>query len=230
MQLIEEYEIKPKYSRFNIYKKPFHGKNGVDGAIGQDGKPGASGTDGISVIDAIKLDNDTFKLKFSNGQFSQQIAIPEAIKGRDGLDGVPGKEGGPGAPGQDGKNAKEIVDIKVFSRRIIFVFDDGSEKSVALKFPQGTVDNPGLGMGGGGSGVQGGEGVDDIIGINPIVVQETKPHTFIISLDQSEMFGLPFYLIETGLRIVVPLFRQHLTFGGIDILGEMIIDGQVVVL
>lgn len=230
MQLIKRKKIKAKFSRFNIYHKPFHGKDGIDGARGQVGEPGASGTDGISVIDAIKLDNHTFKLKFSNGKFSQQLAIPEAINGRDGEDGAPGKEGGPGAPGKTGKNAKEIVDIKIFSRRIIFVFDDGSEKSVALKFPQGTVDNPGLGMGGGGSGVMGGEGVDDIIGINPIVVQETQPHTFIISLDQSEMFGLPFYKIESGLDIVVPLNRQHLTFGGIDIEGELTIDGQVVVL
>jgi len=223
MQLIKRRKIKPKYNRFSIFQQQTkHGKPGIDGKPGSEGKPGTSGepgTAGISVIDAYQVDETSFKLKFSNGKFSQKLKIPEA-KPLPGADGEPGKNGNPGAAGT---NAPTITDIQAFSRRVIFKFSDGSEIAVPLRFPSGSPDNPALGFGAEQPTVR------DIIGVGAITVED-RHGIFFISVENDDTIGLPYYFVKSDLVVTIPKFRQHLTVGDLTIEGEMIVEGELQVI
>jgi len=223
MQLIKRRKIKPKYNRFSIFQQQVkHGKDGQDGKpgiVGADGSPGITGDIGISVIDAFQVDEKSFKLKFSNGTFSQKLQIPEPKP----LPGVPGKLGDKGEPGKSGKDAPTIIDIQAFSRRVIFKFSDGSEKSVPLRFPSGSPDNPALGFGAEQPTVR------DIVGVGAINVED-RHGIFFISVENDDTIGLPYYFVESDLVVTIPKFRQHLTVGDLTIEGEMIIEGELQVI
>lgn len=223
MQLIKRRKIKPKFNRFSIFQSmPKDGKDGKDGITGNTGQTGQDGNDGFSVVDAFQVDDKSFKLKFSNGQYSQKIDLP-LPKSRPGVDGQDGKDGNPGNPGQPGANAPTIVDIQAFSRRIIFRFSDGSEIAVPLRFPSGTTDNPALGFGGSEPTVR------DIIGVGAISVED-RHGIFFISVENDDTIGLPYYFVKSDLVVTIPKFRQHLTVGDLTIEGEMIVEGELQVI
>jgi len=223
MQLIKRRKIKPKYNRLSIFQqKVKHGKDGTDGkpgTIGAAGLPGAAGVAGISVVDAFQVGEKSFKLKFSNGTFSQKLQIPEA-KLNPGADGKPGAKGD---PGKSGTNAPTITDINAFSRRVIFKFSDGTEKSVPLRFPSGSPDNPAIGFGGQEPTVR------DIIGLGAVTVED-RHGIFFISVTNDDTIGLPYYFVEADNFVTIPKFRQHLTVGDLTIDGEMCIFGELQVI
>ena len=223
MQLIKRQKIKPKYNRFSIFQqKVKHGKDGHDGKPGVEGKPGIigePGATGLSVVDAFQVDEKSFKLKFSNGTFSQKLQIPEAKP----LPGADGKPGDKGDPGKSGTNAPTITDIQAFSRRVIFKFSDGSEKSVPLRFPSGSPDNPALGFGASEPTVR------DIVGVGAINVDD-RHGIFFISVENDDTIGLPYYFVKSDLVVTIPKFRQHLSVGDLTIEGEMIVEGELQVI
>jgi len=223
MQLVKRRKIKPKYNRFSIFQSPpkngKDGKDGITGNTGEAGKDGSDGQDGLSCVDAFQVDDKSFKLKFSNGAFSQKIALPEP-KSRPGADGQDGQAGKPGNPGV---SAPSIVDIQAFSRRIIFKFSDGSEIAVPLRFPSGTTDNPALGFGAEQPTVR------DIIGVGAISVED-RHGIFFISVENDDTIGLPYYFVKSDLTVTIPKFRQHLTVGDLTIEGEMIVEGELQVI
>ena len=223
MQLIKRRKIKPKYNKLSIFQqKVIHGKDGNDGKPGIEGQPGIEGepgTIGISVVDAVQIDETSFKLEFSNGKFSQKLQIPEAKP----LPGNDGKDGEDGTQGEPGQAAPTIVDIQAFSRRVIFKFSDGSEIAVPLRFPSGSPDNPALGFGAEQPTVR------DIIGVGPVNVDD-RHGIFFISVDNPDTIGLPYYFVKSDLVVTIPKFRQHLTVGDLTIEGEMIVEGELQVI
>jgi len=222
MQLIKRRKIKPKYNRFSVYQLPPKPKDGIDGKPGIEGKPGEVGAPGLSVIDAFQVDDKSFKLKFSNGQFSQKLDLP-VPESRPGVNGKDGDNGKPGNPGKPGTHAPTIVDIQAFSRRVIFKFSDGSEIAVPLRFPAGDANNPALGFGGSEPTVR------DIIGVGAISVED-RHGIFFISVENDDTIGLPYYFVKSDLTVTIPKFRQHLTVGDLTIEGEMIVEGELQVI
>jgi len=152
----------PKRDRFNQFtNKP--GKDGTNGEDGEDGEDGDAGKHGVSVINTVQVDDKHFKFQFSDNTFSQAIALPIAKPGKDGEDG---KNALPATPGKAGKSAPNIVAVKAFARKIVFIFSDGTELETPLKFPSGSANNPGIGFGSMEPPVK------DIVGISPIKITD----------------------------------------------------------
>lgn len=212
----------PKRGISNQFTK-FSNKPGKEGDPGKQGKPGKEGDPGkagISVIGAVQIDNQFFKFEFSDNTFSQQLELP---KPREAKSGSPGKPGSPGKAGDAGKAAPTIVDIKAFSRRVIFVFSDGTEMVAPIKFPNGTPRNPGLSFGGMEPPVK------DVVGVGSINV-EGRNGIFFVSIENDDTVGLPYYFIPAEQKVTIPVNRQHLTVGDITIEGELVVDGEMVVI
>jgi len=206
----------PKRGNHNQFTRFQHkpGKDGDPGDKGQPGKDGDHGDHGVSVVDAVQIDDKFFKLKFSNNTFSQQIELPQ---GKPGKDSDPQK---PAKPGKDGEAAPTIVDIKAFSRQVIFVFSDGTEMAVPIKFPSGTGKNPGLSFGGMEPPVK------DVVGISPISVADSGG-IFSVSIDNTAITGLMPYRIDSGDDLTIPSGSSVISCGpfelqgGIELLGRM---------
>jgi len=131
----------------------------------KDGEKGDPGDNGISIVDAHQIDDKSFKFEFSDGKFSQAMDLPVA---KDGVDakGEPGKDGDKGDPGKKGRDGVSVVDVAIFSRNIVFTFSDGTKTTLPLKFPSGSVKNPGVGFGSAEATVK------DIVGISPIKITD----------------------------------------------------------
>jgi len=220
VQNLKRKKIKPEFSKFNIFQQTAKdgrkGLDGIDGLRGLQGKAGDNGDNGISVTDAFQVDSNYFKLVFSNGEFSQQIKLPEPPPAKDG-------KAGKDAKGKDGKNAPTIVDIQAFARQVIFRFSDGSEIAVPLRFPSGSGTNAGLAFGGMEPPVK------DVRGVDPIIVDD-RNGIFFVSIKDASTTGLPWYNVPVDQAVEIPLNHQHLTLGDVTSLGDWKVIGAQVVL
>lgn len=66
-------------------------------------------------------------------------------------------------------------------------------------------------------------------GADPIGANDLATKSFVEAGGAGD-FGLPFYFIPSGSNITIPVNRQHLILGDMTTEGELIIEGELVIL